>query len=108
MFVFDRRRRRGAAFHLQCATALLALTVFPAVAASPLTLQQTVTLAVERAPLVQAGRAREDAARADLDRAGRWPDPRLTFGVQNLTVQGPGAFSTAADSMTMRTVGLSQ
>ena len=108
MFVFDRRRRRGAVFHLQCATALLALTVFPALAASPLTLQQAVTLAVERAPLVQAGRAREDAARADRNRAGRWPDPSLDFGVQNLPVQGPGAFIPAAGSMTMRTVGFSQ
>ncbi|MDE1959448.1 MAG: TolC family protein [Xanthomonadaceae bacterium] len=100
-----RCRCRGSVFPLFCVTALLA---FPALAAAPLTLQQATALAVERAPLVQAGHAREDAARADRDRAGRWPDPRLVFGVQNLPVQGPGAFSTAADSMTMRTVGFSQ
>ena len=100
-----RCRCRGSVFLLFCVTALLA---FPALAAAPLTLQQATALAVERAPLVQAGHAREDAARADRDRAGRWPDPRLVFGVQNLPVQGPGAFSTAADSMTMRTVGFSQ
>ena len=100
-----RCRCRGSVFPLFCVIALLA---FPALAAAPLTLQQATALAVERAPLVQAGHAREDAARADRDRAGRWPDPRLVFGVQNLPVQGPGAFSTAADSMTMRTVGFSQ
>ena len=103
-----RCRPRGAVFPLSCAPALLALLAFPVLAAAPLTLQQAATLAVERAPLVQAGHAREDAARADLDRAGRWPDPSLDFGVQNLPVQGPGAFIPAAGSMTMRTVGFSQ
>ena len=103
-----RCRPRGAVFPLSCATVLLALLAFPVLAAVPLTLQQAAVLAVARAPLVQAGHAREDAARADLDRAGRWPDPRLDFGVQNLPVQGPGAFIPAAGSMTMRTVGFSQ
>ncbi len=107
MFVL-RCRCRGPVFPLSCVTALLALLAFPALAAAPLTLQQAAALAVARAPLVQAGHAREDAARAERNRAGRWPDPRLVFGVQNLPVQGPGAFSTAADSMTMRTVGFSQ
>ena len=107
MFVL-RCRHRGVLFPLSCATALLALLAFPVLAAAPLTLQQAAALAVAHAPLVQAGHAREDAARADRNRAGRWPDPRLVFGVQNLPVQGPGAFSTAADSMTMRTVGFSQ
>ena len=107
MSVF-RCRCRGPVFPLSCVTVLLALLAFPALAAAPLTLQQAAVLAVARAPLVRAGHAREDAARADRERAGRWPDPHLVFGVQNLPVQGPGAFSTAADAMTMRTVGFSQ
>ena len=102
------RCRRGIGV-LCCMAGLLgALRPAPAWSAPALTLRRSVALAVARAPLVQAGRAREDAARADLDRAGRWPDPRLEFGVQNLPVQGPGAFIPAAGSMTMRTVGFSQ
>ena len=102
------RCRRGIGV-LCCMAGLLgALRPASAWSAPALTLRRSVALAVARAPLVQAGRAREDAARADLDRAGRWPDPRLEFGVQNLTVQGPGAFNPAADSMTMRTIGFSQ
>ncbi len=90
------------------AAALLALGSLPALAAAPLTLQEAARLAEHHAPQVEAGNALEDAARADLDRAGRWPDPRLMFGVQNLTVQGAGAFNTSADPMTMRTLGFSQ
>ena len=80
----------------------------PSPGAPALTLRQAVTLAVARAPQVQAARARQDAATADLDRAGRWPDPRLSFGIQNLAISGPGAFSPAGDPMTMRTIELSQ
>jgi len=51
---------------------------------------------------------REQAARHDAVRAGRLPDPQLTAGINNLTVTGRQAFNAAADSMTMRTVGLMQ
>lgn len=102
------RRRPGAPVFAKTLATLLALAAFPALAAPPLTLDRAATLAVERAPQVDAGRAREDAARADRDRADRWPDPRLVFGIQNLPIQGAGAFSTAADPMTQRTIGFSQ
>ena len=74
----------------------------------PLTLEQAVALAVKHAPQVQAGQYKQEAAAHDTDRAGRWPDPQLQFGVQNLDAQGPGAFNPNADSMTMRFVGISQ
>ena len=40
--------------------------------------------------------------------AGRLPDPALVVGVDNLPVEGPDAWSTTADFMTMRNVGLMQ
>ena len=108
MFMLRRRSLSRLPALATTLAASLALATFPALAAPPLTLERATMLAVDHAPQVQAGHARQDAARADLDRAGRWPDPRMVFGVQNLPVQGPGAFSTAADSMTMRTLGFSQ
>ena len=41
-------------------------------------------------------------------RAGRLPDPSLTFGVSNYPITGPGAFSFRSDTMTMRTAGVMQ
>ncbi|WNL48505.1 TolC family protein (plasmid) [Dyella sp. BiH032] len=64
--------------------------------------------ALEQTPLVLARRAQEDAAREEAGRAGALPDPQLTFGIDNLTVQGPGAFTAGGDAMTMRTVGYNQ
>lgn len=94
------------------AAALIALLlVWPLAAAAaepPLTLDAAVALAVRDAPALAADAARADAARADAVRAGRLPDPELTFGINNLPVQGADAFAINADPMTMRTVGLMQ
>ncbi len=108
MFVSRRSHRRGVDSQRRVAAALWMLGAFRVLAAGPLTLPEAAGLAEHHAPRVDAGNALVDAARADLDRAGRWPDPRLVFGVQNLTVQGAGAFNTSADPMTMRTLGFSQ
>jgi outer membrane protein TolC len=40
--------------------------------------------------------------------AGRLPDPRLIIGIDNLPVEGPDAWSTGADAMTMQRVGFMQ
>jgi outer membrane protein TolC len=85
---------------------LAACALAPAHAA--LSLQQAAAQAARRAPLVAAGRDREAAATADLDRAGRLPDPTLQLGIQNLPVQGAGAYTFSADPTTMRYVGVSQ
>ncbi len=85
---------------------LAACALAPAHAA--LTLEQAAAQAARRAPLVAAGRDREAAAAADLDRAGRLPDPTLQFGIQNLPVQGAGAYTFSADPTTMRYVGINQ
>ncbi len=94
---------------VQCALCGLgAGALAPTQAADALTLEQAAALAARRAPLVAAGREREAAAAADLDRAGRLPDPTLQFGVQNLPVQGSGAYTFSADPTTMRYVGVNQ
>ncbi len=93
----------------QCALCVIgASALASAHAAGALTLEHAARIAAQRAPLVAAGRAREAAAAADLDRAGRLPDPTLQFGIQNLPVQGAGAYTFSADSTTMRFVGVSQ
>lgn len=74
----------------------------------PLTLDAAVELAVRHAPALVADAVRIDAARQDAMRAGRLPDPELTLGVENLPVQGPGAYTFGADEMTMRTLGVMQ
>ncbi|HEX7111781.1 MAG TPA: TolC family protein [Mizugakiibacter sp.] len=94
------------------AAALIALLLaWPLVAAAaepPLTLDAAVALAVRDAPALAADASRATAARDDAVRVGRLPDPELTFGINNLPVQGPGAYTVDADPMTMRTIGLMQ
>ncbi len=73
-----------------------------------LPLDEAVARAVATAPEVTAG---EEAAAATRDlavSAGRLPDPALIVGVENLPVEGPDAWSTAADFMTMTNFGLMQ
>jgi outer membrane protein, heavy metal efflux system len=86
------------------------LFVSPAWGGEPavLTLDVAIRQAAERAPVLEARRAQSESARQEAARAGALPDPQLTVGVDNLAVQGPGAFTAGGDSMTMRTVGISQ
>lgn len=84
------------------------LWLSPLWAATPaLTLDDALRQAV-RTPLVEAQRARTQAAREESARAGALPDPQVTVGIDNLAIQGPGAFTAGGDSMTMRTVGITQ
>lgn len=81
----------------------------PAVAGTHvLSLQDTVQIAVERAPMLDARRADLSAAREEASRSAALPDPVLTFGIDNLPITGADAFDTGADAMTMKTVGLRQ
>ncbi len=86
------------------------LFVLPAWAADPavLTLDAAIHQAIERAPMLEARRAQSESARQEAARAGALPDPQLTAGIDNLDVQGPGAFTAGGDTMTMRIVGISQ
>jgi outer membrane protein TolC len=76
--------------------------------APPLTLDAAVRQGVGRAPLLAARNADLGAMRDEAVRAGRLPDPSLTFGVSNYPVTSPGAFSLRSDTMTMRTIGIMQ
>lgn len=80
-----------------------------ALAAAPgVTLEDATRLAVQRAPMLDARRARIDAAQQEARRAGALPDPMLTVGIDNLPITGMDAFDTGADFMTMKKIGLRQ
>ena len=90
------------------AAALLFVSSVWAHSPTTLTLDAAMHQAVEHAPMLEARRAQSESARQEAPRAGALPDPQLTVGIDNLAVQGPGAFTAGGDSMTMRTVGISQ
>jgi outer membrane protein TolC len=73
-----------------------------------LTLDAAIARALERAPQMEMQRAALDSAQAMQTSAGRLPDPQLLFGVDNVPLSGPDAFSTTSDEMTMTKVGLMQ
>lgn len=89
---------------------MLAGVPFPSALAADktLALDEAVDLAVERAPLLLARDASRLAASEELVRADALPDPKLIFGVQNLPIGGPDAFTITEDRMTMQRIGVSQ
>jgi outer membrane protein TolC len=103
-------RRRWRAPHLLVVVpfALIAPSLYAASDGAPLSLNAATQVAAARAPQVEAQLLRAQAAQDDAVRAGRLPDPKLTAGINNLTATGPEAFNAAADSMTMRSIGLMQ
>ncbi len=74
----------------------------------PLTLSETLKLAANQSRQLAAQDAAVTAARETSVSAGQLPDPVLRLGVDNLPVNGPDRFSTTADFMTMRRVGVMQ
>ncbi len=95
--------------HVLRAVALAAalLPVTWAVAA-PLTLDQALDLAVQRSQTTQSARAGVIGATEMARAAGQQPDPMLTVGIDNLPATGTNRFSTSAEDMTMKRIGLSQ
>lgn len=73
-----------------------------------LSLDAAVDEALQKAPQVLGGTAGVEAAQAMAVSAGRLPDPTLVVGIDNLPVNGPDAYSTTQDFMTMRKVGVMQ
>lgn len=73
-----------------------------------LSLAEATRLAIERAPMLDARRAKVEAAEEESRRAGALPDPMLMVGIDNLPVTGTDAFNTGADFMTMKKIGLRQ
>lgn len=91
------------------AAPLLVLFVSPPVLGGEfLGFNEAVDVAARTSPAVSAQRAARDAAQAAEQAAGRLPDPRLVFGIDNLPVEGPDRFSLDADFMTMRSLGVMQ
>ncbi len=74
----------------------------------PLSFSRTLTLAVQTAPDVAGATANVAAARSSARAAGALPDPKLTFGLQNVPISGEDRWSLSRDFMTMQTVGLMQ
>ncbi len=99
---------------------MLARTLCPALCAAllsaatahaqppPLTLDQALQFAEQRSRQLPAQEASAAAAREMAVAAGRLPDPSLKLGINNLPVDGPDAWSTTSDFMTMRSIGLMQ
>jgi outer membrane protein TolC len=93
---------------LWAALGLFASPVLADDATAALSLDAATRLATAQAPLLEARFAQQESAREEAARAGALPDPQLTTGIENLAIQGPGAFTAGGDTMTMRTLGLTQ
>jgi outer membrane protein TolC len=93
---------------LACSCICLAGTTLVRAADDPLTLGEAVRLAGTQSRQIAAQGAAAAAAREMAVSAGQLPDPVLRLGVDNLPVDGPDKFSTTADFMTMRRIGVMQ
>lgn len=87
---------------------LLSASPFAVRADVPLSLEESVELALENAPQVSERTANLEAMQALTVSAGRLPDPELVVGIDNLPVTGEDAYSATRDFMTMRKVGVMQ
>lgn len=87
---------------------LLVLGLVPLTPLSALTLEQTLTLAEQQAPALQSLRLQQQAAGSEAQAAGQLPDPRLSFGLQNVPIEGGNRGRLDADSMSMQSVGFMQ
>lgn len=77
-------------------------------AQAALSLADTISLAREQAPALQAQRSALDGAQSAQAAAATLPDPRLIVGVDNLPLSGPDRYALTRDSMTMQRIGLMQ
>ncbi len=92
-----------------CSLALIAAAVPLAHAAeTSLTLPEAQRLAAERSRQLAAQDSAVAASREMAAAAGQLPDPTLKFGIENLPVNGPDAYSVTNDFMTMRQIGVMQ
>jgi len=87
---------------------LTAVPVFAAADGSPLSLDQALQIAVDQSPQIAAQRYGVEAAEKAITPARELPDPKLFFGVENLPINGPQAWSLTQDFMTMRKIGVMQ
>ena len=87
---------------------LIAVAAAPQAAGQALSLDDAIRVGEGRSTRIAAQTAAVSAASEVVDRATELPDPKLTFGIENLPVSGPDAWSGNADFMTMRRLGVVQ
>jgi outer membrane protein TolC len=95
--------------HLLRAVALAAaLLPAPWAVAAPFSLDQAIELAVQRSQMTRSARAGATSAAEMARAAGQQADPMLNIGIDNLPVTGSNKFSTGAEDMTMKRIGIVQ
>ncbi len=75
---------------------------------TPLSLAETLKLAVAHSQQLVSQRAMVEASREMAVAGGELPDPKLKVGVENVPTDGPDAWSLTRDFMTMSKIGLMQ
>lgn len=78
------------------------------VPAEPLSFPAALEIAQRTAADLAMADAELAASTAQLQAAGRLPDPKLKVGIENIPIDGPDRWSLTRDAMTMRTLGLMQ
>jgi outer membrane protein TolC len=74
----------------------------------PLGFAEALQIAEQRSARIAAQEAAVGAAAEQTSRASELPDPKLRFGLDNVPVSSPDAFSLTRDFMTMRRIGYMQ
>jgi outer membrane protein TolC len=74
----------------------------------PLSFDEAIAIAEQRSAKLTAQSSAVQAAEQLTTRAGELPDPKLTFGIENLPASGPDAWNWSRDFMTMKRIGLIQ
>jgi hypothetical protein len=92
----------------RCALLIFLLGVAGLSTAEPLSFEAALDLATQSSPDIAVQTASVESARSASVAAGRLPDPKLTFGIENLPVTGEEKGSLTRDFMTMRKVGVMQ
>ena len=92
----------------RCALFVFSFGACGAAVAEPLTFDTALQIATRSSPDIAAQTASVEAAQSASVAAGRLPDPKLAFGVENLPATGEERGSLTRDFMTMRKVGLMQ
>lgn len=91
------------------ALAVIAFIIPLALRAEPnLSLDEALTLAIQRQPLLQSLDYASASSREAAVASAQLPDPQLSLGISNLPVTSNDAFRLDRDDMTMSTIGIMQ
>jgi outer membrane protein TolC len=80
----------------------------PRAAAQALSFDEAIRIGEGRSARLAAQSAAVTAAAGVVERASQLPDPKLKFGLENVPVSGPDAWSLTRDFMTMKRIGVMQ